>query len=100
MSVRGYLFLPSSAAGMFNRRQWFVDISRAKEELRVYTDCAELLEQSVVRPNERKSALSFLTTKAMAVRMPGIEHAKREAMLATGMEHGMEASYVRLETII
>ena len=24
----------------------------------------------------------------------------REVMLATGMEHGMEASYVRLETIL
>jgi hypothetical protein len=25
--------------------------------------------------------------------------ATREAMLATGMEHGMEASYVRLDTM-
>jgi len=26
--------------------------------------------------------------------------ATRKAMLATGLEHGMEASYVRLETVL
>jgi conjugative relaxase-like TrwC/TraI family protein len=55
-----YLFLPGSASGMMNQRQWLVDISRAKEELRVFTDCPELMEQCVVRPEERKSALSLI----------------------------------------
>src|ERR1700680_5014330 len=50
-----YVFLPGSASGMMNQRQWLVDISRAREELRVFTDCVELLEQCVVRPEERKS---------------------------------------------
>jgi uncharacterized protein YndB with AHSA1/START domain len=35
----------------------------------------------------------------MTVRMTLPDAKTREAMLATGMEHGMEASYVRLETI-
>jgi Activator of Hsp90 ATPase homolog 1-like protein len=36
----------------------------------------------------------------MIMRMTLPDTASRAAMLATGMEHGMEASYVRLETII
>jgi hypothetical protein len=33
----------------------------------------------------------------MVMRMTLPDRATREAMLATGMEHGMEASYARLE---
>jgi hypothetical protein len=36
----------------------------------------------------------------MTMRMTLPDAKTRDAMLATGMEHGMEASYVRLETII
>jgi uncharacterized protein YndB with AHSA1/START domain len=36
----------------------------------------------------------------MTIRMTLPDAKTREGMLATGMEHGMEASYVRLETII
>jgi uncharacterized protein YndB with AHSA1/START domain len=36
----------------------------------------------------------------MTMRMTLPDANTREAMLATGMEHGMEASYVRLETMI
>ena len=36
----------------------------------------------------------------MTMRMTLPDAQTREAMLATGMEHGMEASYVRLETMI
>lgn len=36
----------------------------------------------------------------MTVRMTLPDKATREAMLASGMEHGMEASYHRLETMI
>jgi uncharacterized protein YndB with AHSA1/START domain len=38
------------------------------------------------------------TLMTMRMTLPNAE--TRAAMLATGMEHGMEASYVRLETII
>jgi conjugative relaxase-like TrwC/TraI family protein len=65
-----YVFLPGSAAGMMNQRQWLVDISRAREELRVFTDCVELLEQCVVRPEERKSALSLIIPE---IKPPGKE---------------------------
>ena len=34
------------------------------------------------------------------MRMTLSDAATRAAMLATGMEHGMEASYVRLESLI
>jgi uncharacterized protein YndB with AHSA1/START domain len=40
------------------------------------------------------------TGTLMTMRMTLPDAATREAMLATGMEHGMEASYVRLETMI
>ena len=36
----------------------------------------------------------------MTMRMTLPDEATRKAMLATGMEHGMEASYVRLETVL
>jgi uncharacterized protein YndB with AHSA1/START domain len=36
----------------------------------------------------------------MTMRMTLPDAKTREAMLGTGMEHGMEASYVRLETIL
>src|SRR4051812_18758626 len=40
------------------------------------------------------------TGTLMTMRMTLPDAAARAAMLATGMEHGMEASYVRLETMI
>ncbi len=40
------------------------------------------------------------TGTLMTMRMTLPDAATRTAMLATGMEHGMEASYVRLETVI
>ena len=40
------------------------------------------------------------TGTLMTMRMTLPDAKTREAMLATGMEHGMEASYVRLETLI
>jgi uncharacterized protein YndB with AHSA1/START domain len=40
------------------------------------------------------------TGTLMTMRMTLPDANTREAMLATGMEHGMEASYVRLETMI
>jgi uncharacterized protein YndB with AHSA1/START domain len=36
----------------------------------------------------------------MTMRMTLPDEATRKAMLATGMEHGMEASYVRLESLL
>jgi conjugative relaxase-like TrwC/TraI family protein len=78
-----YLFLPGSAAGMMNQRQWLVDISRAKEELKVFTDCPELLEQRVVQSAERRSALDLINRAMKNVRMPrgypGMQHI-REAI--------------------
>ena len=40
------------------------------------------------------------TGTLMTIRMTLPDAATRKAMLATGMEHGMEASYVRLEGIL
>ena len=40
------------------------------------------------------------TGTLMTMRMTLPDAQTREAMLATGMEHGMEASYARLETVI
>ena len=45
---------------MMNQRQWLVDVSRAKEEFRMFTDCPELVEQRVVQPEEQKTALSIV----------------------------------------
>jgi hypothetical protein len=45
---------------MMNQREWLVDISRAKEEFRMFTDCPEVVEQRVVMPEEQKTALSLV----------------------------------------
>jgi AAA domain/TrwC relaxase len=55
-----YAFFPASAAGQINQRTWLVSISRAQTELRVFTDCPELLEQRAVMPEDRDSALSLV----------------------------------------
>ncbi len=36
----------------------------------------------------------------MTIRMTLLDAKTREAMLATGMEHGMEASYIRMESLL
>ena len=48
------------------------------------------------RPRSSRTATGTLMTMRMT--LPDAE--TRAAMLATGMEHGMEASYARLETMI
>lgn len=86
-----FLFLPGSAAGLMNQRQWLVDISRAKEELKVFTDCPELLEQRVVQPEERKSALDLINRALKTVCLPRIQRAMWEAMERTERGHGSPA---------
>jgi hypothetical protein len=69
---------PGSVAGMMNQRQWLVDVSRAKEELRMFTDCPELVEQRVVCPEECPSAISLLSQAVTKVM--GIDLQRRAAM--------------------
>jgi conjugative relaxase-like TrwC/TraI family protein len=55
-----FLFLPASSAGMMNQRQWLVDVSRAKEELRMFTDCPEVVAHQIEQTEARQTALSLL----------------------------------------
>jgi hypothetical protein len=45
---------------MINKRTWLVSISRAQTELKVFTDCPELLEQRAIMPEDRDSASSLV----------------------------------------
>jgi len=75
---------------MINRRTWLVSLSRGQEESRVFTDCPELLEQCVVRPEERESALSLASGSQPA---PAIEQARREVDLQEGKREKSPRNY-------
>jgi conjugative relaxase-like TrwC/TraI family protein len=55
-----YPFLPASASGMVNARQMGVSLSRAREDLQIFTDQLELLEERAVMPEDRRSASDLL----------------------------------------
>jgi hypothetical protein len=78
-----YPFFPASAAGMINQRTWLVSISRAQTELKVFTDCPELLEQRAVMPEDRDSALSLVNASPPA---PTVEQS-RAVDLQEGKRH-------------
>jgi conjugative relaxase-like TrwC/TraI family protein len=54
----GPIDAPASVSGMINQRSWHTAISRARQHMRVYTNCVELIEQRAPMPEDRGSALN------------------------------------------
>jgi len=51
-----------------NRNQFYVSASRGREQVRIFTDDAEILRAMVTKPGARLSAIELLESRRMAVR--------------------------------
>jgi hypothetical protein len=54
-----FVVASSPALPAIHRRQFYVDISRGKEQCRIFTDDRELLRQKIGDPKERKAAIEL-----------------------------------------
>ena len=53
-------FLPVSATSQINAVQMLVSLSRASQEVRLYTDSSEVLKEAAVRPGQGQSAVELI----------------------------------------
>jgi hypothetical protein len=53
-------FLPVSATSQINAVQMLVSLSRASQEVRLYTDSAEVLKEVAIRPGQGRSAVELI----------------------------------------
>ena len=53
-------FLPVSATSQINAVQMLVSLSRASQEVRLYTDSSEVLKEAAIRPGQGQSAVELI----------------------------------------
>ena len=53
-------FLPVSATNQINAVQMLVSLSRASQEVRLYTDSSEVLKEAAIRPGQGRSAVELI----------------------------------------
>jgi len=53
-------FLPVSATSQINAVQMLVSLSRASQEVRLYTDSSEVLKEVAIRPGQGRSAVELI----------------------------------------
>jgi hypothetical protein len=53
-------FLPVSATSQINAAQMLVSLSRASQEVRLYTDSSEVLKEVAIRPGQGRSAVELI----------------------------------------
>ncbi|MGA8660029.1 MAG: hypothetical protein WB586_28250, partial [Chthoniobacterales bacterium] len=53
-------FLPVSATSQINAVQMLVSLSRASQEVRLYTDSSEVLKEAAIRPGQGQSAVELV----------------------------------------
>jgi hypothetical protein len=53
-------FLPVSATSQINAVQMLVSLSRASQEVRLYTDSSEVLKEVAIRPGQGRSAVELM----------------------------------------
>jgi hypothetical protein len=58
-------FLPVSATSQINAVQMLVSLSRASQEVRLYTDSSEVLKEVAIRPGQGRSAVELMDGVAM-----------------------------------
>ena len=58
-------FLPVSATSQINAVQMLVSLSRASQEVRLYTDSTEVLKEVAIRPGQGRSAVELIDGVAM-----------------------------------
>jgi hypothetical protein len=55
-----FRFLPVSATSQINAVQMLVSLSRASQEVRLYTDSSEVLKEVAIRPGQGRSAVELI----------------------------------------
>jgi conjugative relaxase-like TrwC/TraI family protein len=89
-------YLPASVARLVNQRSWHTAISRAVNQLRVYTDCVEVIEQRAPIAEDRGSALDLLNqVDSGRVMRKGAEMARVD--LQAGARRGDQEMDIEME---
>ena len=71
-------FLPVSATSQINAVQMLVSLSRASQEVRLYTDSSEVLKEVAIRPGQGRSAVELIDGVAMPRSDSAIGHYEKE----------------------
>jgi hypothetical protein len=71
-------FLPVSATSQINAVQMLVSLSRASQEVRLYTDSSEVLKEVAIRAGQGRSAVGLIDGVAMPRNNPSTGHDEKE----------------------
>jgi hypothetical protein len=71
-------FLPVSATSQINAVQMLVSLSRASQEVRLYTDSSEVLKEVAIRPGQGRSAVELIDGVAMPRNGSSTGHDEKE----------------------
>ena len=71
-------FLPVSATSQINAVQMLVSLSRASQEVRLYTDSSEVLKEAAIRPGQGRSAVELMDGVAMPRNDSAMGHYEKE----------------------
>ena len=71
-------FLPVSATSQINAVQMLVSLSRASQEVRLYTDSSEVLKEVAIRPGQGRSAVELIDGVAMPRNDSSTGHDEKE----------------------
>ena len=71
-------FLPVSATSQINAVQMLVSLSRASQEVRLYSDSSEVLKEVAIRPGQGRSAVELIDGVAMPRNGSSTGHDEKE----------------------
>ena len=88
-------FLPVSATSQINAVQMLVSLSRASQEVRLYTDSSEVLKEVAIRPGQGRSAVELIDGVPMprngsSTGHDGKELAQKDPSLSSAQEAPLE----------
>ena len=90
-------FLPVSATSQINAVQMLVSLSRASQEVRLYTDSSEVLKEVAIRPGQGRSAVELIdgveiptTAMGHSEKEPRQELAQKYPSLSSAQEAHLE----------
>ena len=95
-------FLPASAENQIDAKQMTVTVSRAREQLRIYTDSTAVLREAATRSGDRESATEH--TRQAQGKQPETEQAiapdLQEQLLAVRLEKEIQKAVMKHQRIL
>ena len=95
-------FLPASAENQIDAKQMTVTVSRAREQLRIYTDSTAVLREAATRSGDRESAREH--TRQAQGKQPETEQAiepdLQEQLLAVRLEKEIQKALMKHQKIL